>query len=88
VWTAPLVQGVGEGKSDLVRLRACVRPAERGARPLAQMGFRDPPPNGLATLLAGTLRGFCGSSDRPIQHLFLPALAPAAMTSGSAGLRH
>jgi len=38
VWTAPLVQGLVEKKSDLVRLRACVRPVLRGARPLAQMG--------------------------------------------------
>jgi hypothetical protein len=57
----------GEGKefrsgAVAVVCRACMlRHAAAGPD-----GFRDPLPNGKVTLLAATLHGFCGSSDRPI----------------------
>src|SRR5271170_6824794 len=90
VWTAPLVQGVSEKNPDAVRFAvvcpACVlRPAAAGPD-----GFRDPLPNGKVTLVAATLRGFCGSSDRPISICSLepctrgPAARPRRQTCGQA----
>ena len=90
VWTAPLVQGVSEKNPDAVRFAvvcpACVlRPAAAGSD-----GFRDPLPNGKVTLVAATLRGFCGSSDRPISICSLepctrgPAARPRRQTCGQA----
>jgi hypothetical protein len=85
VWTAPPVQGLGEEKADLVRLRACVPPTARHTaagpdgcpRSAPKRGYRPcwPPP-------------YAGSADhRNVRSTsFLLSLAPAATTSGSAGL--
>src|SRR5207248_1849238 len=73
-WTAPWMQGLRQKNS--VGAVAVVCPAcllrHMAAGP---DGFRDPLPNGRSTLLATTLHGLCGSSDRPIS-IFPSSPAP------------
>lgn len=62
----PVGSRVTEKSFDPVRLRSCVRPFAWRRAAAGPDGFREPRPNGIVTLLAATLHGFCGSSVRPI----------------------
>ena len=81
VWTAPLVQEVGQRKT-LVRKRSCVRPLWCGARPLAQMGSANGSQTKTRLASNQPLESAACSVRRSDRHHLLPQLSPRDTAPG------